>query len=110
MILGPDGILNRDTRGDWVRLRTLILLRWMAVAGQLAAIVVTDWYLGVRLPMGLCFMAVGASVIANVIATFVFPQNRRLTEFQALMILLFDLTQLSFLLFLTGGSPTRSRC
>ncbi|ODM42104.1 sensor histidine kinase RegB [Cereibacter johrii] len=103
MILGPDGILNRDTRGDWVRLRTLILLRWMAVAGQLAAIVVTDWYLGVRLPMGLCFMAVGASVIANVIATFVFPQNRRLTEFQALMILLFDLTQLSFLLFLTGG-------
>jgi two-component system, sensor histidine kinase RegB len=27
-----------------VRLRTLILLRWMAVAGQLAAIVVADWY------------------------------------------------------------------
>ena len=103
MILGPDGVLNRDTRGDWVRLRTLILLRWMAVAGQLVAIMVTNWYLGVKLPMGLCFMAVGASVIANVIASFVFPQNRRLTEFQALMILLFDLTQLSFLLFLTGG-------
>ncbi|TKA95588.1 ActS/PrrB/RegB family redox-sensitive histidine kinase [Cereibacter changlensis] len=103
MILQTDGLLNRDTRGDWVRLRTLILLRWMAIFGQLAAIVVADRYLGMILPLGLCFMAVGASVVANLIAGFVFPQNRRLTETQALLILLFDITQLAFLLFLAGG-------
>lgn len=103
MILQTNGLLNRDTRGDWVRLRTLILLRWMAIFGQLVAIVVADRYLGMILPLGLCFMAIGASVVANLVAGFVFPQNRRLTEAQALLTLLFDITQLSFLLFLAGG-------
>ena len=36
------GLLSRDTRSDWVRLRTLILLRWMAITGQIAAIPVAD--------------------------------------------------------------------
>jgi two-component system sensor histidine kinase RegB len=97
------GHFFRDTRSDWVRLRTLILLRWMAIGGQLAAISVADWVYGVSLPLGLCYMAVGASVIANLISIFVYPQNKRLSELEAMLTLLFDLSQLAFLLYLTGG-------
>jgi two-component system, sensor histidine kinase RegB len=94
---------SRDTRSDWVRLRTLIFLRWMAIVGQLAAITVADRYYGMQLPLGLCYLAVGASIIANLISVFVFPENKRLSEAEAMMTLLFDLSQLSFLLYLTGG-------
>lgn len=97
------GLLSRDTRSDWVRLRTLILLRWTAIAGQLAAITVADHYYEMQLPLGLCYLAVGASVIANLISIFVFPENKRLSEAEAMLTLLFDLSQLSFLLYLTGG-------
>ncbi len=97
------GLLSRDTRSDWVRLRTLILLRWTAIVGQLAAITVADRYYDIQLPLGLCYLAVGASIIANLVSIFVFPENKRLSEVEAMMTLLFDLTQLSFLLYLTGG-------
>lgn len=97
------GLLSRDTRSDWVRLRTLILLRWMAITGQLAAITVADRVYGIQLPLGLCYMAVGASIIANLISIFVYPENKRLSEIEAMLTLLFDLSQLSFLLYLTGG-------
>ncbi|MEY4697251.1 MAG: hypothetical protein RIT14_1679 [Pseudomonadota bacterium] len=95
--------MSRDTRSDWVRLRTLILLRWMAIAGQIAAITVADRYYGIQLPLGLAYLAVGASVIANLISIFVYPENKRLSELEAMLTLLFDLSQLSFLLYLTGG-------
>ncbi len=97
------GLSARSTRSDWVRLRTLILLRWMAISGQLAAILAADHIYGIELPLGLCYMAVGASVIANLISMFVYPANKRLSEAEAMLTLLFDLSQLSFLLYLTGG-------
>ncbi|MCB1341473.1 MAG: ActS/PrrB/RegB family redox-sensitive histidine kinase [Pseudooceanicola sp.] len=90
-------------RSNWIRLRTLILLRWVAIVGQLAAINVAQAVYGLRLEVGLCYLAVGASVIGNLIAAFVFPPNKRLTESENLLMVLFDLMQLSFLLYLTGG-------
>ena len=98
----PTGTLGFQ-RTDWVRLRTLIGLRWMAIAGQLLAILVADRVVGLQLPLVLCYMAVGASVVANLVATFVFPETKRLSETGAMLTLLFDLSQLSFLLLLTGG-------
>ncbi|HSF63423.1 MAG TPA: ActS/PrrB/RegB family redox-sensitive histidine kinase, partial [Paracoccaceae bacterium] len=103
-MLSPSmGLLPRDTGSDRVRLRTLILLRWMAITGQLVAITVAHRYYGLQLPLGLCFLVVGAAIIANLISIFVFPENKRLTEIEAMLVLLFDLTQLGFLLYLTGG-------
>nr|WP_229863860.1 ActS/PrrB/RegB family redox-sensitive histidine kinase [Seohaeicola zhoushanensis] len=90
-------------RSTWIRLRTLILLRWVAIAGQLAALAVAQVVYGLRLEVGLCYLAVGASVIGNLIAIFVFPQNKRLTESENLLMVMFDLLQLGFLLYLTGG-------
>jgi two-component system sensor histidine kinase RegB len=86
-----------------VRLRTLILLRWMAIFGQIATITIADRYFGLILPLGLCFLAVGASIIANLISIYLFPENKRLSEPEAVLMLLFDMMQLAFLLFVTGG-------
>ena len=92
-----------DDGANMVRQRTLILLRWMAIAGQIAAILVASQVYGLQLPLGLCALAVGLSVIANLALVMLFPETRRLTETEAFFTLLFDLGQLAFLIFLTGG-------
>jgi two-component system, sensor histidine kinase RegB len=103
MVAANAWFLSRDTRSEWVRLRTLILLRWLAIGGQLAAITVADRVYQLQLPTGLCYLAVGAAVIANLVSIFVYPENKRLSEAEAMWTLLFDLAQLVFLIFLTGG-------
>lgn len=95
--------LASRARGDWVRLRTLILLRWIAIAGQLVAITLADRVFGLQIDLGLCFLAVGASVVANLIASFIYPENKRLSETEAMLTQLFDVSQIALLLFLTGG-------
>ncbi|NKX45280.1 sensor histidine kinase RegB [Roseicyclus persicicus] len=96
-------LVSQDARSDWVRLRTLLVLRWLAILGQTITVVVAAFYLGLRVELGLCFLAIGASVISNLIAMTIFPENQRLSDRDAMLTLLFDLSQLSFLLFLTGG-------
>lgn len=93
----------RTEQNDWLRLRTLILLRWTAIFGQLAALAVATQYFALQLPLGLCFLAIGLAIIANLLAVFIFPANKRLSEGEAMLTLVFDLAQLGFLLFLTGG-------
>ena len=97
------GLFGTQERSNWIRLRTLILLRWVAIAGQLAAITVAQRMYNLQLELGLCYLAVGVSVIGNLIAIFVFPENKRLSETENFLMVLFDLLQLSFLLYLTGG-------
>ena len=95
--------MTGNTRSNWIRLRTLAILRWIAIAGQIAAIAIAQRFFGIDLELGLCGIAVGASVIANIAASFVYPANKRLVEGEAFMMLLFDICQLAFLLYLTGG-------
>uniref|UniRef100_UPI001BCEC9CF sensor histidine kinase RegB n=1 Tax=Roseicyclus sp. TaxID=1914329 RepID=UPI001BCEC9CF len=96
-------LVRQDARSDWVRLRTLLVLRWLAILGQTVTVVIASFYLGLRVELGLCFLAIGASVVSNLIAMTIFPENQRLSDRDAMLTLLFDLSQLSFLLFLTGG-------
>lgn len=103
MLTATPGFQARDAGANMVRLRTLILVRWMAIAGQVTAILVASQAYGLQLPLGLCALAVGLSVLANLVLVVLFPQNRRLNEAEAFLTLLFDLSQLAFLLFLTGG-------
>ena len=94
---------RRDSRSDHLRLRTMILLRWTAVFGQVVAISVAVRAFGLDLPLLACFLVISASVLANLAATFLAPGNKRLSEAEAMVTLLFDITQLAVLLFLTGG-------
>jgi len=81
----------------------MIFLRWVAIVGQLTAILVGQYVYGLQLELGLCYFAVGLSVIGNLVAAFVFPENKRLSERENLSMVMFDLLQLGFLLFLSGG-------
>ena len=95
--------LGGPTRANWIRLRTMILLRWVAITGQLVAVNVVPFFFGLQLPWALCYLAIGASVTANLAAIFLFPENKRLTEKENLALVMFDVLQLSYLLYLTGG-------
>lgn len=100
----PDfGLLAGHQRSNWIRLRTMILLRWVAIVGQLVALSVAQHLYDLQLELGLCFLAVGISVVGNLISIFVFPENKRLAESENMLMVLFDLLQLGFLLALTGG-------
>ncbi len=96
-------IIPNEARFSWVRLRTLVMLRWMTIAGQSAALWVAVQWLHIDLQVEFAATVVGAAVAFNIVATVVFPENRRLSERAALLTLLFDLTQLAALLAFTGG-------
>ena len=90
-------------RSNWIRLRTMILLRWVAIIGQTIALIAAQRIYNLQLELGLCYLAIGVSVVGNLIAIAVFPENKRLSETENTLMALFDLLQLSFLLYLTGG-------
>ncbi len=96
-------IFKSPSRGNWIRLRTLILLRWWAIIGQVSALIVAQRLYNLNLEIGLCYLAVGVAVTSNLVASFVYPENKRLSESETLMVVLFDLLQLGLLLYLTGG-------
>jgi two-component system sensor histidine kinase RegB len=103
MINSKFSLLAGQERSSWIRLRTLILLRWVAIVGQVTAITVAVRLYHLQLELALCFLAIGASVVGNLIAIFAFPESKRLSEFENFLMVMFDLLQLGFLLFLTGG-------
>lgn len=96
-------ILSHEARFSWVRLRTLVMLRWMTIAGQSAALSIAVTWVKVDIRVDLAASIIGLAVAFNIVATVVFPENRRLSPCAALLTLLFDLTQLAALLALAGG-------
>jgi two-component system sensor histidine kinase RegB len=96
-------IFRGQLRGNWVRLRTITTVRWIAIFGQAAAIAVAVLRYDLQIELGLCYLIIGLSVIGNLVATFVLPENKRLAETENLFVFLFDLLQLAALLFVTGG-------
>lgn len=94
---------SRESHSEWVRLRTLVNLRWTAVFGQIVAIGVAWLFYDIAFDLGLCLLIVGATVVANLLAMLQFPENRRLSETEAMLTLVFDTAQLSLLLAVTGG-------
>ena len=94
----PDPQLSRR-----LRLNTLIRLRWLAVVGQCAAVVVVAYVLGFPVPVGVCFALIACSAWLNLLLAFRYPATHRLRPAEALGILLFDTLQLAGLLFMTGG-------
>lgn len=91
----------RKTPGsEPIRLRTLIALRWVAVAGQLGAIVVS-WIIGVRFAMAPALVVVAMAAALNLILSRG-PLPRQ-TESRVAAQLGFDLTQIATLIALTGG-------
>ncbi len=86
-----------------LRLNTLIRLRWLAVAGQTAAVLVGLFGFGVGVLAIACFALIAASAALNLALRRLYPVSTQLGERQATVILGYDILQLAGLLFLTGG-------
>ena len=86
-----------------LRLDTLILLRWIAIVGQTAALVFVYYFLDFEFPIGLCLVFIVASATLNFGLRFGTSGSFRLGDIEAAVLLGYDIIQLGFLLYLTGG-------
>ena len=75
MSMNYASIYAQSARSGLVRLRTLIILRWLAVIGQVTAILISKFIIGLQIDLKLCILAIVASVFINLLATFIFPKN-----------------------------------
>jgi two-component system sensor histidine kinase RegB len=90
-------------RRSRLRLRTLVRLRWIAIAGQSAAVIAVYLVLGYDLPVGLCFALIALSAWLNMFLRIRYPASRELSAGPATALLGYDIIQLAALLALTGG-------
>ena len=88
---------------DPVRLRTLTLIRWVAIGGQVLTLLVVHYGFGFPVPLAPAFSVLGASLLLNLIVMSGHPTPVRLGERSAAAFLAFDIMQLAALLYLTGG-------
>ena len=86
-----------------VRLDTLIRLRWLAVFGQLAAVLVVHFGLEFEVPIWPCLAVIALAALLNVALRVSFHQTQWLEPDRAAWLLAFDIAELAALLYLTGG-------
>lgn len=84
-------------------MRLLIQLRWMAVAGQVATILVVHFGMGVQLPLGLILAPPVMLAAFNFLGLFRLKLHPHVTEGELVLALLFDVGALTWQLYLSGG-------
>ncbi len=99
----PDTAIQFGPSSRRLRLQTLVRLRWLAVAGQGATVLVVAFWLQFPLPLGTCAALIGALAAVNFLLSVGFPATYRLEPLAAFAVLGLDLLQLAALLFITGG-------
>src|SRR5712675_1030970 len=87
----------------YVRLDTILRLRWLAVLGQLAAIFIVVQGLEFDVPVIPCVTIVGLSALLNLVLQMAFNPMQRLEPVYAAALLALNIVELAGLLFLTGG-------
>ncbi len=86
-----------------LRLRTLVMLRWLAVGGQTVTILVVHFLVGFELPIGFCLGLIALSALVNTWLTLAVPPQKFARDWEAFGQLSFDVLQMCALLALTGG-------
>ncbi|MBE8220256.1 MAG: ActS/PrrB/RegB family redox-sensitive histidine kinase [Alphaproteobacteria bacterium] len=89
--------------GSGVRLRDHIGLRWLAVVGQTSAVGIAYFVWAVPLWLLPLCAVIALSVALNLWLVMRYPPGHLLSRRQAAHYLIYDLAQLSVLLWLTGG-------
>ena len=87
----------------YVRLDTILRLRWLAVLGQLAAIFIVAQGLEFDFPVIPCVVIVGLSALLNLVLQIAFNPMQRLEPVYAAALLALNIVELAGLLFFTGG-------
>jgi two-component system, sensor histidine kinase RegB len=97
------GLPRINDRPRNVRLDTLVRLRWLAIFGQLGAILVVHFGLEFEVPIWACLAVVALSALLNVALRIGFRETQWLEPDRAAWLLSFDIAELAALLYLTGG-------
>lgn len=87
----------------FVRLDTILRLRWLAALGQLTAIFVVARGLEFDVPVIPCVAIVAVSALLNLALQIAFNPMQRLEPVYAAALLALNIVELAALLFLTGG-------
>jgi two-component system sensor histidine kinase RegB len=87
----------------YVRLDTILRLRWLAVLGQLAAIFIVEQGLEFDVEVAPCLTVVGLSALLNLTLQLWFNPMQRLEPAFAAALLALNIIELAGLLFFTGG-------
>jgi len=86
-----------------IKLEILINIRWIAIIGQLFAVCLIYFYYRFSFAFFECLIVILFSVLINVYLGFFLKNTQRLNNFWATFSVLYDVLQLSLLLYYTGG-------
>ena len=86
-----------------IKLEILINIRWIAIIGQLFAVCLIYFYYRFSFPFFECLTVILFSILINVYLGFFLKNTQRLNNFWATLSVLYDVLQLSLLLYYTGG-------
>ena len=82
--------------------KTLVFLRWIALFGQLFSVNLVFFFLDLNFPIILCHVIILVGLLTNIYLQFGLKANL-LKDLYSSSFLMYDIIQLSILLFLTGG-------
>ena len=77
-------------------------MRWIAILGQLSALYLVYFYLKIEIPIIITQLVILIGIITNIYLQFGI-KSILIKDIYAGLFLLYDLTQLTILLYLTGG-------
>jgi len=89
--------------GLGVRLKTIILLRSIAVVGQLLTCIIIGNFLLFNLPLIEVYSTIIALALSNLLLFLVYSWNQRLSETTTTIVIAADIIQLALLIYFTGG-------
>lgn len=93
---------SRD-RAGLRNMQQLIQLRWIAVVGQVATIIVVQYGLGIALPLGLMCGVLAALAAFNLVSHLWWRRSEQVSSVALLVGLLVDVASLTIQLYLSGG-------
>ncbi len=82
--------------------KTLVFLRWIAIFGQLFSVNLVYFFLDLNFPILFCHLVIVIGLFTNLYLQFGFKATL-LKDLYSSLFLMYDIIQLSILLFLTGG-------
>ena len=81
---------------------TVVILRWIALVGQLITIYIVHFVIEFNLPLILCSITIFFGGVTNIFIQFNL-RRKQLNNTESTILLFYDVVQLSVLIYLTGG-------
>lgn len=82
----------------------LVQLRWLAIAGQVATILLVHYGMGIGLPLMSMLLVPGIALAMNLASLTVLRRRTDISHAELFLALLFDVLALTALLYLSGGA------